>query len=131
MLLELTLIFEFFTFIADDPGMATICNIVSTNLPTVTAAGGPIISGTTNVILYCICNRSVVAGQTRWFFNGTRITLTLDDGSGNPYSRDNVPSPLIIPFFVAPHNGMYSCGPSNNFAEVTGIITLTLLGMHR
>ena len=131
MLLELTLIFEFFTFIADNEGLTTNCNIVSTNLPTVTAAGGPIISGTTNVILYCICNRNVVVGQTRWFFNGTRITQTQDDGSGNPYSRDNVPSPLIIPSFVAPHNGIYSCAPDNNFADVTDNITLTLLGMHR
>ena len=129
--LELTVIFKFLTFTADPLGDVN-CSIISTNLPTVTAAGGAIISGTKNVILYCICmrvNSNIIVGQTRWFINGVRINLTQDDGSGNPYSRDNVPSPLIIPSFVAPHNGTYSCGNLNNFVDVTDSITLTLLGM--
>ena len=86
---------------------------MSTSLPTVTAAGGVIASGTQNVILYCICNRSNIAvGPTYWYSNGVLVTVTEDDGSGNPYYRDNVPSPLIIPSFVAPHNGTYICAHS-------------------
>ena len=71
-------------------------------------------------------------GLTRWYFNGTLIAL-IDDGSGNPYSRDTVPSTLIIPSFVAPHNGTYSCESGHNFYRVPSLgdnITLTLPGMH-
>ena len=118
-----------------DPGGNVNCNIISTNLPTVTAAGGVIAIGTQNVILYCICmrvNSIVTVGLTSWFFNGDLITLTQDDGSGNPYSRNNVPSTLIIPSFVTPHNGSYSCAHRADFNEVETLgdtITLTLTGI--
>ena len=101
-----------------------------------TAAGGVIANGTQNVILYCICmriNSMVTVGRTFWFFNGNPITLTGDDGSGNPYSRNNVPSTLIIPSFVAPHDGNYSCNHGDMFIQVATLgdtITLTLPGMH-
>ena len=86
-----------------------ICNIYS---PSLTTNGGvmSIPSGTQNVILYCICRRNNVAvGPGTWLINGTRVTRTIDDGSGNPYSRDNVPAPLIIPSFTATHVGTYTC----------------------
>ena len=120
-----------------DPGTNVNCSIVSTNLPTVTAAGGVIANGTQNVILYCVCmrvNSIVTVGQAFWFFNGVRITLTQDDGSGSPYSRDNVPSTLTIPSFVTPHDGNYSCTHFNNFDEVATLgdtITLTLTGIYK
>ena len=119
-----------------DPNGDVNCSIVSTNLPNVTAAGGVIANGTQNVILYCVCmrvNSNVTVGLTSWFFNGNEVTLTEDDGSGNPYSRNNVPSTLIIPFFVAPHDGNYSCTHLNFFSDVAtrgDTITLTLPGMH-
>ena len=122
-------------YVADAIGDVN-CSIVSTNLPNVTAAGGVIANGTQNVILYCICmrlNSIVTVGQTFWFFNGAQITLTQDNGSGNPYSRNNVPSTLIIPFFVAPHDGNYSCTHRiffSNVATLGDTITLTLPGMH-
>ena len=118
------------------PTSAAYCNIMSTNLPTVTAAGGVIANGTQNVILYCICMRSdsnIAVGRTFWFFNGVLITLTQDDGSGNPYSRDNVPSTLTIPSFVSPHDGNYSCGHANHFSSVSSLgdnISLTLSGKY-
>ena len=137
MLLELTLISMCSTsFYVVDPDGNVNCSIVSTNLPTVTAAGGVIANGTQNVILYCICMRVdsiVIVGQTSWFFNGARITLTQDDGSGNPYSRNNVPSTLTIPSFGTPHDGNYSCGHRLSFDDVATLgdtITLTLPGMH-
>ena len=120
-------------FLDNYPGRLAFCNITSTNLPTVTAAGGVIANGTQNVILYCICMRidsNIVVGGTGWFFNGVLITLTQDDGSGNPYSRDNVPSTLTIPSFVSPHDGNYSCGPAGyHFSSASMLgddITLTL-----
>ena len=119
-----------------DPGGNVYCSIVSTNLPTVTAAGGVIANGTQNVIFYCLCmrvNSIVTLGQTFWFLNGARINLTQDDGSGNPYFRDNVPSTLTIPSFVTPHDGNYSCAHNDDFNEVATLgdtITLTLPGMH-
>ena len=118
-----------------DPGedmFQTNCNIISTNLPTVTGAGGVIANGTQNVILYCICNRSnVAAGPTYWYFNDAPVTLSeSDETDGNPYYRNNVPSPLIIPSFVAPHDGTYSCVRSANLSDVSRVdITLTLPGI--
>ena len=119
-----------------NPGGGVNCSFVSTNLPTVTGAGGVIANGTQNVILYCICmrvNSIVTVGRAFWFFNGVQITLTQDDGSGNPYFRNNVPSTLTIPSFVTPHDGNYSCTHNDNFNEVATLgdtITLTLPGMH-
>ena len=137
MFLELTLQCVM-SLLVTNPGGDANCNIVSTNLPTVTAAGGAIANGTQNVILYCICmwvNSMVTVGVTTWFFNGTPVTLTQDDGSGNPYSRDNVPSTLIIPFFAAPYDGNYSCTRWFSFSDVATLgdtITLSLFlpGMH-
>ena len=119
-----------------DPGrdnVQTNCNIISTSLPTVTAAGGVIANGTQNVILYCICYRSNVAvGPTLWYFNGVQVTVTETvTTDGYPYYRNTVPSPLIIPSFVAPHNGTYSCSnPNINDISLHGdSIILTLSGM--
>ena len=66
-------------------------------------------NGTQNVILYCICRRGNVAiGPATWFINGTEVTCTTAS-ENNPYSRDNVPAPLIIPSFTATHVGTYGC----------------------
>ena len=86
-----------------------ICDIYS---PSLTTTGGVmyIPNGTQSVTIYCICRiANVAVGPIYWYFNGTRITLTQYDGSGNPYTRDNVPSPLIIPSFNATHAGKYVC----------------------
>ena len=70
-------------------------------------------SGTQNVILYCICmrgNNIAAVGPTTWFIGRTAVTRTTADGSGNPYYRNVVPAPLIIPSFTATHAGTYGCG---------------------
>ena len=107
------------------------CTIISTSLPTVTTPSGVIASGTQNVTLYCICMEDNVAvGPTTWNFNGTDVTLTEDDGSGNPYSRNNVPGPLIIPSFVTGTIGTYHCRSATASVPSSGdTITLTLAGM--
>ena len=97
-----------------------------------TTPSGVIASGTQNVILYCICmDDNVAVGPATWLLNGTLVTLTEDDGSGNPYARNNVPGPLIIPSFVTGTIGTYQC--RSGFASVSSpddTITLTLLGMY-
>ena len=111
-----------------------VCTIISTSLPSLTASSERIITkGTQNVILYCVCRinntDNVTVGPAFWFFDGALVTLTENDGSGNPYLRDNVPSPLIIPSFDYPRDGNYSCGPTTIFDVVStqgDTITLTL-----
>ena len=108
------------------------CTIISTSLPTVTTPSGVITNGTQNVILYCICMEDNVAvGPTEWFLNNSQVTLTEDDGSGNPYARNNVPGPLIIPSFVTGTIGTYQCRSLTASVSSPGdTITLTLLGMY-
>ena len=116
----------------DDLNESTVCNIVSTNVATVTATGGAIAYGTQNVIIYCLCirdNIAVVGGTTHWFLNGTQITETTA-ANGGPYLRKVVPSQLIIPSFVNPYNGTYSCGSSNDFSTASSHINLTLAGVY-
>ena len=75
-------------------------------------------SGTQNVILYCICRRNNVAvGPTTWFIDGTVVTTTAS--GDDPYYRNNVPSPLIIPSFTATHAGTYGCGSLTTTPSVT------------
>ena len=84
------------------------CTIYSPNVTT-NGAVMDIPNGTQNVILYCICRRNNVAlGPATWFINGTTVTTTASED--NPYTRDNVPSPLIISLFTATHAGTYGCG---------------------
>ena len=120
-----------FIFIAPEDNPSRSCNIISTSLPTLTTPGGVITNGTQNVILYCICTIDYIAvGPTYWYFNGVRVSLTEDNGSGAPYFRDNVPSPLIIPSFVTGNNGTYRCGSEGNIIPTPDdTITLTLLGI--
>ena len=77
-------------------------------------------NGTQNVILYCICTRNngVAAGPTFWYFNG--VELMTEASGDNPYYRNNVPAPLIIPSFTATHAGTYCC------AAFEGMVTINL-----
>ena len=122
----------YFIFTVPAAGSQHTCTIISTSLPTVTTPSGVIASGTQNVTLYCICMEDNVAvGPTDWLFNGTRVALTEDDGSGNLYARNNVPGPLIIPSFVTGAIGTYRCRSTSASVSSSGdTITLTLLGMY-
>ena len=90
------------------PSGLRTCTIYSPSLTT----NGEMIdipSGTQNVILYCICTRNtnVVVGPTVWSFNG--VELMTQASGDNPYYRNNVPTPLIIPSFTATRAGTYRC----------------------
>ena len=88
-----------------------------------------ITNGTQNVILYCICKRNNVAvGPTYWFIDGTAVTRATASGD-NPYYRDNVPSPLIIPTFTTAVSGIYGCGSGFGVSTPGVTIDLAILGM--
>ena len=125
MFLLIIIFYVCLIFIAASGGR--ICVINSTNVVTLTAGLGVIANETQNVIVYCICTRNnqVAVGSIQWLFNSAPVNL-IDDGSGNPYYRDNVPSPLIVPTFTATHVGMYSCTHVNLASDT---IFLTLPGM--
>ena len=63
-------------------------------------------------------NTNVAVGPATWFINNTEVTRTQASGS-NPYLRDNVPAPLIIPSFNANRVGIYGCGSLTNGPSVT------------
>ena len=108
-----------------------ICVINSTNVVTLIGGRGVIANGTQNVIVYCICseNNEAAVGPTVWYFNGNQITLTEDDGSGNPYYRVFVvPGSLIFPTFTATHVGTYICA-NDGLEQMNGTVFLTLGGM--
>ena len=89
-----------------------------------------IFSGTQNVILYCICRRGgiIAAGPTLWFINGAQVTRNSSDGD-NPYSRNNVPAPLIIPSFTSTSDGTYGCRENTLGPPRATINLLAMSGM--
>ena len=134
--LTLLLLCLTFNLYVADPRGTTTCTIISTSLPGLITDGGPIsiIIGTQNVIIYCICMRgsnNVGVGPTIWSRSNGQVTLTTTDGTdGNPYYRDNVPSPLIIPFFNATHADTYHCRSGSPGVTLDATITLTVQSMY-
>ena len=72
----------------------------------------------------CTKNNNVAIGPATWYFGSTAVTTTAS--GNNPYTRDNVPAPLIIPSFNASHVGTYSCA---NFGNERVTIDLALSRM--
>ena len=91
------------------------------------STGGSISSGATDVILYCICRIGDIAVGPATWFNGNDMVGTSNDGSDNPYTRNNVPSPLIFTSFTSNEAGTYRCR-SNESPAAT--IVLSVLGMY-
>ena len=74
---------------------------------------------------------NVTVGPSIWFFNGSRITLTQDNQSAGPFSRDTVPSSLVIPSFITGNDGTYRCESEGNFmSSPDSTITLALPGTY-
>ena len=114
-------------------GSRRTCSIISTSLSTLTTPSGVIANGTEDVILYCICllnNINVAAGPTRWFINGTTEVADTSPNGNNPYYRNNVPSPLIIPLFGASNVGTYRCESQATTQTPDDSITLMLPCMY-
>ena len=111
-----------------DPSGDRVCTIYSPNVTT-NGALMDIPRETQNVILYCICRRNNVAvGPATWFIDGVQVISTTASGD-NPYYRDNVPAPLIIPSFT--RAGTYGCASEFPGPPTTPsvMIDLAILGM--
>ena len=112
-------------------GGSRTCAIYSTSLTSMTVTSGSItcgriVSGATNVILYCICTiNDVAVGPVTWHEGNQMVGL--NGGSDNPYTRDNVPTPLIFSSFTATEAGTYQCRGDNTG---TATISLSLFGMY-
>ena len=87
--------------------------------------------------IYCICvrgNDSVAVGPIIWSRSNGQLTLAKTNETDiNPYYRNNVPSPLIIPSFNVTHADTYHCRsgsiPGNGKTNVNDTIDLSAQGM--
>ena len=72
---------------------------------------------------------NVVVGPTIWSHSNGQVTLTTsDETDGNPYYRNNVPSPLIIPSFNSTYADTYHCRSGSAGSTIDDTITLTAQG---
>ena len=71
----------------------------------------------------------VAVGPATWLFDETGVTDASPNGN-NPYYRNNVPSPLIIPLFGASNVGTYRCESHGSTSASGDSITLVLSSMY-
>ena len=112
------------------------CTITPLNPTTLTATGGALVSGTTDVRIRCVCTGS--SGVVRWydintnFING-RTNPNYVAGSphyirNNPNGGDNDVT-LVIPTFTDSYDGTYNCGirvSNAEFSSPSVAVTLTI-----
>ena len=114
------------------------CTITPLNPTTLTATGGALVSGTTDVRIQCVCTLYNVNQRVRWYdINGNFVV-----GSnhctyihGSPYNIRTVVNgmdnnaTLVIPTFNGAYDGTYNCGIRVNDTEFTSpsaAVTLTI-----
>ena len=123
----------FFHSVFDVSAQCTITPLYPTTL---TATGGAVISGTTNVMIQCVC--PVTGDQIVRWYNTHKHRLSSNSPyyvAGSPYYIPNNPNnkvnvTLVIPTFNDCHDGTYYCGisvdwdtvgqPSINFTLTVG-----------
>ena len=109
------------------------CTITPTHPTTLTATGGAVVSGTTNVMIQCVC--PVTSGHiVRWYNTHRHILLRpyyQRYAAGSPYftstGRTNVT--LVIPKFNECYIGTYYCGiyvTDNSLGQPSNNVTLTI-----
>ena len=111
---------------------AQSCTITPLNPTTLTATGGALVSGTTDVRIQCVC--IVSTGSVRWYDINTMFVnrdTHEDYVAGSPYymlnSRTNVT--LVIPIFNDSYDGTYNCGirvSNTEFNDPSAAVTLTI-----
>ena len=113
------------------------CTVTPLNSATLTATGGALVSGITNVRIQCVC--SVTSSQhVRWYdikrnfvrglANRNYVTGSPYYIRNNPYGGDNDVT-LVIPTFNDSYDGTYNCGIRVNNTEFTSpsaAVTLTI-----
>ena len=112
------------------------CTITPLNPTTLTATGGVVVSGTTNVRILCVC--TVTVDQTVRWYNTSDNFITQQNHqryvAGSPYFIPNDPNvyvnvTLVIPTFTDSYDGTYTCGIFVNdtvFTSPSAAVTLTI-----
>ena len=111
------------------------CTITPLYPTTLTATGGVVVSGTTNVMIQCVCP-ATSDQRVRWY-NTSKDFLTQSNHQryvdGSPYFIPNTPYDtnvtLVIPTFNDSYIGIYYCGIRVNdtaFTSPSAAVTLTI-----
>ena len=116
---------------------AQSCTITPLNPTTLTATGGALPNGTTDVRIQCVC--PVTGSQrVRWFDINTNFIIGQSNANyvaGSPYYIRNNPNgadndvTLVIPTFTDSYDGTYNCGIRVNntyFTSPSAAVTLTI-----
>ena len=115
------------------------CTITPLNPTTLTATGGTLVSGTTDVRIQCVC--PVTGSQlVRWYDINTNFIngqTNPNNVAGSPHYIRNNPNDgdndvtLVIPTFNNSYDGTYNCGirvDNNGFTSPSAAVTLTITG---
>ena len=115
---------------------AQSCTITPLNPTTLTATGGAVVSGTTDVRIQCVC--TVTNQRLRWYDIDTKILVTIshpDYVPDSPYfilgaTIGNVQNvTLVIPTCNDSYDGTYNCGitvSDTEFTSPSAAVTLTI-----
>ena len=117
---------------------AQSCTITPLNPTTLTATGGALVSGTTDVRIQCVCTVTNDDQRVRWYdINGNFLvqsTHPTEYVAGSPYFIPNNPNgntdvTLVIPTFNDSYDGTYNCGihvSDTEFTSPSTAVTLTI-----
>ena len=116
---------------------AQSCTITPLNPTTLTASGGALLSGTTDVRIQCVCPVANDDQRVRWFDINTEFVIQSIHPryvAGSPYFIPNNPNgatdvTLVIPTFTDSYDGTYNCGIrvyDTSFTSPSAAVTLTI-----
>ena len=116
---------------------AQSCTITPLNPTTLTATGGALVSGTTDVRIQCVCPVTSNDQRVRWFDINTQFLMRSSHDAyvvGSPYFIPNATNPrrdvtLVIPTFNDSYDGTYNCGirvTDTEFTSPSAAVTLTI-----
>ena len=116
---------------------AQSCTITPLNPTTVTATGGALVSGTTNVRIQCVCTVTNDDQRVRWYDINTQFLnqdTHINYVTGSPYyipstTNPNTDATLVIPTFTDSYDGTYTCGirvSNTEFTSSSIAVTLTI-----
>ena len=113
------------------------CTVTPLNPTTLTATGGALYNGTTDVRIQCVCTGSF-SGNVRWYdINANFLvqsTHPTEYMAGSPYFIPNHPNgatnvSLVIPTFNDSYDGTYTCGiyvSNTEFISPSATVNLTI-----
>ena len=116
---------------------AQSCTITPLNPTTLTATGGALVSGTTDVRIQCVCTVTNDDQRVRWYnISGNFLNqdVHMNYVAGSPYYIPNSSNgatdvTLVIPTFTDSYDGTYNCGirvSNTEFTSPSAAVTLTI-----